>query len=868
MSITYPDSKNPLNFFELSRPRRGQPWILPTASDLPALPANPNNLPGYGCFSSPNVTTGIPLLAPGEDCSPGWFCPYYNKNDPSTAPVVCTPSPRCQISKTFGFICMPQGRYEPTPCLTGFYCPDPITVIPCPSGHFCPRGSVQPTKCQLLSFCKAGSSVETHYGLVLIVAVIDLIIAIILITKRVIEIRRAKQPLSALIPVSISTFFSTLSTRIRPKKVERNDDGETKISVNNAEEMNAKVEKLVEGFKEAIGQDLRMEFQFNNLSLTLPSGNTVLEGVNGQIQAGRMTAIMGPSGAGKTTFMNVLMGKVKRTGGDLKINGVAAEMKKFSKIIGYVAQEDIMQKELTVRENILYSAKIRLPRNWTTQMIEKHTDDVIDALNLSHVKHIPIGDDLTRGISGGQRKRVNVGIELVACPLALFLDEPTSGLDSTSALDLADILKSAARLGLTIVSVIHQPRIEIFERFDDVLLIAPGGKTAYFGPINNAKTYFESLGFFFDPDVNAADVLMDILSGRGVSSVDGVEPLNSEQVVKRWESHSSSSSSSSTNFKSFTSVETYAGTSYPESTNSDIAPNHVAITAMAKISKARGANGFKQMILAHNRSLLQQSRFLGAFFIEVFVGMLAGVILGVSTASASEYVGTYSGNYVLLSSASRNWFYGLYGMLVGIAIALAGGPAGVKVFGEEKPVFWRETASGHSPLSYYIGKSISVLYRLTLASLHFSALFYYLATPPIPVIYQIPLNLLNFFCIYGVAAIVSMLVRRENASLLVVIVGLFSAVFCGFGLTLDDAKDGGYLFIYNIGGNRWAAEAQFTLWVKNTVNRIYDSFYGPENYGYELGKEGRNFLVMLGLGIGYRVVAFLLLIGLNRQKQR
>jgi ABC-type multidrug transport system ATPase subunit len=125
----------------------------------------------------------------------------------------------------------------------------------------------------------------------------------------------------------------------------------------------------------------------------------------------------------ETTFMNVLMGKVTRTGGTLRINTIQAEMHEFQKIIGYVPQEDIMHRELTVRENLLYSARIRLPyRNWNHKgEIEEHVDRVIEALGLGHVRHVPIGDELTRGVSGGQRKRVNIGMELVASKLVFFL---------------------------------------------------------------------------------------------------------------------------------------------------------------------------------------------------------------------------------------------------------------------------------------------------------------------------------------------------------------------------------------------------------------------------------------------------------------
>lgn len=170
-----------------------------------------------------------------------------------------------------------------------------------------------------------------------------------------------------------------------------------------------------------------------------------------------------------------------------------------------------MIRELTVREIIRFSARIRLPRHWPNKDIEDYVDAVLKTLgyfkffvielcfkfqfSLWHIQHCLIGDEATRGISGGQRKRVNIGMELAAAPLAIFADEPTSGLDSTAALKVVATLKKIASLGVTVITVLHQPRYEIFESFDDILLIAPGGLTAYFGPCKDVVNYFKKLGF-------------------------------------------------------------------------------------------------------------------------------------------------------------------------------------------------------------------------------------------------------------------------------------------------------------------------------------------------------------------------------------
>jgi ABC-type multidrug transport system ATPase subunit len=256
-------------------------------------------------------------------------------------------------------------------------------------------------------------------------------------------------------------------------------------------------------------QKYSMRFTFDDMSYSTGKGSNarkIIDNMTGCIRPGKLTAIMGPSGAGKSSLLSLLLGKTKRTSGKILVNDEECEISDFASIVGFVPQEDVMLRELSVYENIYHSAKIRLPSSWSVQEIRDHVDTIIQALNLTSVAHSIIGDDVDRGISGGQRKRVNVGIELAGIPLSLFLDEPTSGLDSTAALSVIDILRSISRLGNTVVAVLHQPRIEIFNNIEDIILVS-NGRIAYCGPTPNCQGYFESLGYMFPKESNPADVL-------------------------------------------------------------------------------------------------------------------------------------------------------------------------------------------------------------------------------------------------------------------------------------------------------------------------------------------------------------------------
>ena len=197
--------------------------------------------------------------------------------------------------------------------------------------------------------------------------------------------------------------------------------------------------------------------EFIDIGFTLKNGVEIMKNVSGQFTAGRMCAIMGPSGAGKTTVINLVTGKALKTEGKVLINGKEDELAAYKKLLGFVPQEDVMIRTLTVRNNIAHSAKMRLPKDFTKDQTDKKVAHTLVELGISHVQHSIIGDERERGVSGGQRKRVNIAIELVADPVVLFLDEPTSGLDSTTSTALCKTLKRIARnRQMTVAAVIHQ----------------------------------------------------------------------------------------------------------------------------------------------------------------------------------------------------------------------------------------------------------------------------------------------------------------------------------------------------------------------------------------------------------------------------
>lgn len=208
-----------------------------------------------------------------------------------------------------------------------------------------------------------------------------------------------------------------------------------------------------------------------------------------------------------------MSGKLDRTSGTLKINGVERDLFDFRKVIGFVPQDDIFLRELSVEEVVSHSAFMRLPRDWSKARKLEKVNEILELLEIDHIRDQVIGDESKRGISGGQRKRVNIAMEMVIKPSLLCLDEPTSGLDSTSAFGVVQALREMADSGTNVISVLHQPKYEVFSLFDHVLLLGQGGLTVYSGPTTEMSSYFERLGFPCPERANPADFYMDVIAG-------------------------------------------------------------------------------------------------------------------------------------------------------------------------------------------------------------------------------------------------------------------------------------------------------------------------------------------------------------------
>jgi ABC-type multidrug transport system ATPase subunit len=267
----------------------------------------------------------------------------------------------------------------------------------------------------------------------------------------------------------------------------------------------------------------------------------ILNGVSGYANPGELLVLMGSSGAGKTTLLNFLCNRISSVGkvefsGKITANGSSIKTSKYTDSIGYVTQDDIMLPTMTCRETLEFAANLKVAGPQETR--KKVVNDMLETLQITKAADIVIGSQTVKGISGGQKKRVAIGLELISNPSVLFLDEPTSGLDSYTAELVLDLLLREAEKGRTVITTLHQPSYSMFKKFTRLILMFEG-KIVYSGPPKKSSKYFGTLGFEVPRHVNPPDYFMRILHVKSRENKTEEEKNHIEYLVAAYEENKS-----------------------------------------------------------------------------------------------------------------------------------------------------------------------------------------------------------------------------------------------------------------------------------------------------------------------------------------
>ncbi|OMO70098.1 ABC transporter-like protein [Corchorus olitorius] len=393
-----------------------------------------------------------------------------------------------------------------------------------------------------------------------------------------------------------------------------------------------------EGFQRGKDGENKYYLVWEDLTVVIPNfGNgpsrRLLNGLTGFAEPGRIMAIMGPSGSGKSTLLDALAGRLSGNvvmTGNVLLNGKKKRLDYGS--VAYVTQEDILLGTLTVRETITYSAYLRLPSSMSRKDIDGIVEGTIMEMGLQECADRLIGNWHLRGVSGGEKKRLSIALEILTRPHLLFLDEPTSGLDSASAFFVIQTLRTVCRDGRTVISSIHQPSSEVFSLFDDLFLLS-GGEQVYFGEAKMAAKFFAEAGFPCPSRRNPSDHFLRCIN----SDFDIVaETLKGSNRISEFQNRSDPLTNLPTAQIKALLTKKYRTSDYAAKARARIQEISSLEGLVIEKKLSSEAKWLKQLSTLTQRSFLNMSRDLGYYWLRIGIY----IVLAISVGSIFFNIGT------------------------------------------------------------------------------------------------------------------------------------------------------------------------------------------------------------------------------------
>ncbi|KAK6164115.1 hypothetical protein DH2020_000979 [Rehmannia glutinosa] len=383
----------------------------------------------------------------------------------------------------------------------------------------------------------------------------------------------------------------------------------------------------------------------------------LLHGLHGYAEPGRIMAIMGPSGSGKSTLLDALAGRLSRNivmTGNILLNGKKQRLDYG--VVAYVTQEDVLLGTLTVRETLTYSAHLRLPSSMTKEEVKDVVEGTITEMGLQDCADRQIGNWQLRGISGGEKKRLSIALEILIRPRLLFLDEPTSGLDSAAAFFVIQAIKNLARDGRTVISSIHQPSSEVFALFDDLYLLS-GGETVYFGEAKMAIKFFAEAGFPCPSRRNPSDHFLRCIN----SDFDIVTAtLKGSQRLRETEKASDPLMNLATEDIKSILVEKYKQSAYARKARLRL--REISIFRELEIESIKGsqAKWWKQLSILTQRSFVNMSRDVGYYWSRIVIYTMVALSVGTLFYDVgTSYTAILARELVVFYRERLNGYYGV-----------------------------------------------------------------------------------------------------------------------------------------------------------------------------------------------------------------
>jgi ABC-type multidrug transport system ATPase subunit len=554
-----------------------------------------------------------------------------------------------------------------------------------------------------------------------------------------------------------------------------------------------------------------------------------------------MSIILGSSGAGKTTLFRVLRGTQKLDSGEIRLDGVALSGNSISGQLrsAYVAQDDLLLPQLTVYQTVMHAARMRYrphhdpstsnPVHAAEEERAQMVAEVLHMMSLTAVAHTPIDR-----LSGGQRRRTSIAVELVSRPRVLFCDEITTGLDATTAVDVMRYLgRAAAASGITIVCILHQPRKEILALCPYVTVLAKGGRCVYSGPTAALGAHFGTSGK--PRGSNIADWVVDCISGR-------VEGVHVDALHAAWKRK-----------------EQQAEEHFPIG----------EVRVEQKLPNREVDSSFLvQLAYLTRRACLVNVLSIPQIALDVLVHVIAGAVIGVGFVSNPLYRPPLPVQYIpFCPPPIRTAFCILpetdnlprLGIYICMALGLACSTIATRTFGAEKSIYFREFAAGLRPSAYVVAKSIAEVPLLVLNALAFTCTLTIVLAPS-SLFGPLLALMICFELVYScIGYLASCLLNRAFAPLLALTAALLSGLGTGAAQSVKDMGPMGYVSFARWFGEAWyilnIREERFTAGQRVTVR----DFAENRQFYYNMDNLGVDFAVLILFAIVFRVLVWVLL---------
>ncbi|CAB1436408.1 unnamed protein product [Pleuronectes platessa] len=475
-------------------------------------------------------------------------------------------------------------------------------------------------------------------------------------------------------------------------------------------------------------------------------------------------------------FLDILAARKDPSGlsGEVLIDG-APQPPNFKCLSGYVVQDDVVMGTLTVRENLRFSAALRLPSSVPQSEKEARVNHLIKELGLTKVADSKVGTQILRGISGGERKRTNIGMELIIDPSVLFLDEPTTGLDASTANSVLLLLKRMANRGRTIIMSIHQPRYSIYRLFDTLTLLV-SGKMVYHGPAPNALDYFANIGYPCEPHNNPADFFLDVINGDSTPTMTKVS--GSEGSDLEFEELSSSTQSIEKHL-----IEEYKNCSYASDTRAEL-ERIVQDKEFILRPKAR--------TITYNSSFFHQLRWV---LKRTFQNLMLNPQTSVAQLGVNIFLALIVGAIFFGIKDDQSGLQNRMGALFFITTNQCFSTvSAAELFITERKLFVHEYISGYYRVSvYFLSKILSDITLRTFTSVVFSCIVYFMiglkSTVPAFFIFTLTVTLVAYTATFMTMAISADQSVVALANIFMTISFVFMMIFSGLLVNLPSVMD-------------------------------------------------------------------------------